>query len=695
MINSSLEYLKGVGPQKAIILNEELGLKSLKDLIYFFPYRYIDRTNFHKINEIDNTNLDIQLVGFVKSIQEHGFGRKKRLVVEFSDNENDTQLVFFKRISWIKKLIKISEKYVVFGKPSFFNGVYSFVHPELELIENINAIQTSSFQPMYHSTEKLKINNLHSKQIKKLVKSALQKIKGQIKENFSYEIIKKHNLISRKEALFNIHFPENKEILNQSIFRMKFEELFFLQLSILNNKGLNKKIKSYFFKNIGDNFNSFFKSIPFNLTEAQKRVVREIRKDVLSGFKMNRLIQGDVGSGKTVVALMSLMMSVDNGFQCALMVPTSVLASQHYRTIINLCKGLDLKIALLTGSTRNSEKKQILSDLVDGETDIIIGTHALIEDPVIFKKLGLVVIDEQHKFGVAQRAKLSQKSILSPHVIVLTATPIPRTLAMTFYGDLDVSIIDELPPGRKAIKTVHKFDKDKEGVLSFLREKLELGQQVYVIYPLIEESEKLDYKNLSSGFNYLSKYFSRYGFVVSMLHGNMKTDEKNQQMEDFLNKKSQVLVSTTVIEVGLDVKNASIMLIENAERFGLSQLHQLRGRVGRGETQSFCILKTPYKLSHEAKYRINVLVESSNGFDISEADLKLRGPGDIMGTRQSGLLNLKISNLVKDTDILVLARKCVQHLLSDDPGINDKKNKIIKEFFLRNYSEHIKWGRIS
>ncbi len=695
MIDSSLEYLKGVGPQRASFLSEELGLKTLKDLIYFFPYRYIDRTNFHKINEIDNTNLDIQLIGSVKSIEEHGFGRKKRLVISFSDNENEIHLIFFKRISWIKKIIKISNNYVVFGKPNFFNGVYSFVHPEMELVENINSIKTYGFQPMYHSTEKLKINNLHSKQIRKLVEFALQKLKGKIKESFSQEIIKKHNLISRQEALFNIHFPENKKKLNDSIFRMKFEELFFLQLSILNNKALNQKIKSYVFKVIGNNFNTFFKSLPFNLTEAQKKVVREIRKDVLSGFKMNRLIQGDVGSGKTVVALMSLMMSIDNGFQCALMVPTSVLASQHYRTIIALCDKLDFKISLLTGSTKRVIKKQILFDLANGEIDIIIGTHALIEDSVVFKKLGLVVIDEQHKFGVAQRAKLSQKSILPPHVIVLTATPIPRTLAMTFYGDLDVSVIDELPPGRKEIKTVHKFDKDKEGVLSFIREKLELGQQAYIIYPLIEESEKLDYKNLLSGFNYLSKYFLRYGFIVSMLHGKMKNDEKNQQMEDFLNKKSHILVSTTVIEVGLDVKNASIMLIENAERFGLAQLHQLRGRVGRGNTQSFCVLKTPYELSHEAKYRINVLVDSCNGFDISEADLRLRGPGDIMGTRQSGLLNLKISNLVKDTDILVLARRSVQALLAEDLGINDIKNKIIKEFFLRNYSEHIKWGRIS
>jgi len=695
MINSSLEYLKGVGPNRAALFNDELGLKTIQDLIYFFPFRYIDRTKFHKINEIDNANLDIQLVGFVKSIEDHGFGRKKRLVVLFSDNDHEIQLIFFKRISWIKKVIKISKKYVVFGKPNFFNGVYSFVHPEMELIENINSIQSFRFQPVYHSTEKLKINNLHSKQIRKLIELALLRVKSEIKENLSLDIARKNNLISRKEALYNIHFPENKEKLNASIFRVKFEELFFLQLSILNNKSENKKIKSYIFKDIANNFNIFFESLPFKLTEAQKKVIREIRKDVLTGFQMNRLIQGDVGSGKTVVALMSLMMCVDNGFQCALMVPTSVLASQHYRTLITFCKDLDLNFSLLTGSTKNSEKKQILSDLADGKIDIIVGTHALIEDAVLFKKLGLVVIDEQHKFGVAQRARLSKKSTLSPHVIVLTATPIPRTLAMTFYGDLDVSIIDELPPGRKEIKTVHKFDKDKEGVLSFLREKLELGQQVYIIYPLIEESEKLDYKNLLSGFKYLDKYFSRYGFIVSMLHGNMKTDEKQQQMEDFLNKKSQILVSTTVIEVGLDVKNASVMLIENAERFGLAQLHQLRGRVGRGNTQSFCILKTPYKLSYEAKYRINVLVDSCNGFDISEADLKLRGPGDIMGTRQSGLLNLRISNLVKDTDILVLARKCVQDLLAKDSEINSLQNKMIKEFFLLNYSEHIKWGRIS
>ena len=695
MINSSIEYLKGVGPQRASLISEELGINTLKDLLYFFPYRYVDRTHFYKINQIDNTSLDIQIIGSVKSIEEQGFGRKKRLVVFFSDEESEIKLIFFKRIAWMKKFVEISKKYVVFGKPNLFNGVYSFVHPEMELIDNINFSLSTSFQPMYHSTEKLKINNLHSKQIKKLIRAALNKLKGQIKENFSLEVINQYKLISRAKAINNIHFPENKEKLNQSIFRMKFEELFFLQLSILTNKSVNKKIKSYLFKNIGAKFNSFFNSLPFELTEAQKKVMRHIRKDVLSGYKMNRLIQGDVGSGKTVVALMSLMMCIDNGYQGALMVPTSVLALQHFRTLFSICKDLELNISLLTGATKKSDRKKILTNLENGGVDIIIGTHALIEDSVVFNKLGLVVIDEQHKFGVAQRAKLSNKSILNPHVIVLTATPIPRTLAMTFYGDLDVSVIDELPPGRKEIKTVHKFDKDKEGVLLFLKEKIELGQQVYVIYPLIEQSEKLDYKNLLSGYNFLSKYFSRLGYVVSMLHGNMKTEEKNQHMEDFLNKKSQILVSTTVIEVGLDVKNASIMLIENAERFGLAQLHQLRGRVGRGNTQSYCILKTPYKLSHEAKYRINVLVDSSNGFDISEADLKLRGPGDIMGTRQSGLLNLKISNLVKDTDILLEARKCANNLLEIDSQIINPKNKMIKEYFIKNYSEQIKWARIS
>ena len=695
MIDSSIEYLKGVGPQRASIINEELGIKTLEDLLYFFPYRYIDRTNFHKINQINSTNLDIQIVGTVKSIKEEGFGRKKRLIVLFYDEESEINLIFFKRILWIKKFLEISKKYIVFGKPNLFNGVYSFVHPEMELVENLNTDFSTSFQPMYSSTEKLKSNNIQTKLIKKIIRTALDKLRGKILENFSLDIINKYKLISRSEAINNIHFPESKEKLNQAIFRMKFEELFFLQLSILSNKSVNKKIKSYLFKKIGNKFNSFFKSLPFELTEAQKKVIRDVRKDVLSGYKMNRLIQGDVGSGKTVVALMSLMMCVDNGYQGVLMVPTSVLASQHFRTLLTICKDLELNISLLTGATKKSDRKKILSNLENGLTDIIIGTHALIEDSVVFNNLGLVVIDEQHKFGVAQRAKLSKKSILDPHVIVLTATPIPRTLAMTFYGDLDVSVINELPPGRKEIKTVHKFDKDKEGVLSFLREKIELGQQVYVIYPLIEESEKLDYKNLFSGYNFLSNYFSRFGFVVSMLHGNMKVDEKTQHMEDFLNKKSQILVSTTVIEVGLDVKNASIMLIENAERFGLAQLHQLRGRVGRGNTQSYCILKTPYKLSHEAKYRINVLVESSNGFDISEADLKLRGPGDIMGTRQSGLLNLKISNLVKDTGILVEARKSANKLLEFDKELINPKNKMIKKYFIKNYSEQIKWARIS
>ncbi len=695
MINSSLEYLKGVGSHRALLLFEELGLKTLKDLIYFFPFRYIDRTRFYKISEIEDVNLDIQLIGFVKSIEEQGFGRKKRLVVIFSDNEQTIELVFFKRISWIKKAIKVSGKYVVFGKPNLFNGVYSFVHPEMDLIDDLNSPKSAHFQPVYHSTERLKKNNLNNRYISRLIRLAILKAEGNIIENLSIQIIKKNNLICRKDALFNIHFPETQELLNQSVFRLKFEELFFLQLLILKNKALNQKIKSFRFKKIGDNFNGLFQNLPFQLTRAQKKVIKDIRKDVLSGFQMNRLIQGDVGSGKTVVAIMSLMMSLDNGFQAALMVPTAVLAHQHYSTILKFCESLKLNVGLLTGSTKSLEKKQIISDLSDGKIDIIIGTHALIEDNVIFKNLGLVIIDEQHKFGVAQRARLSKKSLFPPHVIVLTATPIPRTLAMTFYGDLDVSIIDELPPGRKEIKTVHKYDKDKEVVLSFLREKLELGQQVYIIYPLIEESEKLDYKNLLTAFEYLDQYFSNHGFVVSMLHGRMKNEEKNKQMKSFLNNKSQILVSTTVIEVGLDVKNASVMLIENAERFGLAQLHQLRGRVGRGNNQSFCILKTPYNISYEAKYRINVLVDSSDGFHISEADLKLRGPGDIMGTQQSGILNLKISNLVKDTDILILARKFAKDLLYNDPDIKGDQNKLIKNFYLLNFSEKIKWGRIS
>ena len=695
MINSSLEYLKGVGPIRAALLNEELGLKTINDLIYFFPFRYVDRTKFHKINEIDNTNLDIQIIGYVKSIEEHGFGRKKRLVILFSDNENEIELVFFKKIIWIKNLIKLQARYVIFGKPSFFNGQYSIVHPEMELVDDVNFKKNVKFHPVYHSTEKLKKNNINSKQIAKIIKNAFLKINNNFQENFSSCIIKENNFLSRNEALVNVHFPENKEKLNKAIYRMKFEELFFLQLSILLNKLTLKKIKSNIFKKIDYNFNKVYECLPFTLTNAQKKVIREIRKDVLSGYKMNRLIQGDVGSGKTIVALMSILMSIDNGFQSTLMAPTAVLAFQHYRSIKEYCKNLNLNISILTGATKSSKKKQIIKELSNGEIDIIIGTHALIEDNILFKNLGLVIIDEQHKFGVAQRAKLSQKSMLSPHVIVLTATPIPRTLAMTFYGDLDVSVIDELPPGRRPIKTVHKFDRDKEGVFLFLKERLEFGEQVYIIFPLIEESEKLDYKNLIDGFNYIDKYFSQFGFVTSMLHGKMSTEDKDRQMNDFLNKKSQILVSTTVVEVGLDVKNATVIMIENAERFGLAQLHQLRGRVGRGSVQSYCILKTPFKLSHEAKYRINVLVESSNGFEISEADLKLRGPGNIMGTKQSGILNLKISNLLKDTDILILARKTAEQLIEADRTLDNFDNKLIKEFFISNYSENIKWGRIS
>ena len=695
--DTSLEFLKGVGPIRAKLLIQELGLKKYKDLLYFFPFRYIDRSKFHSINEIDNANIDIQIKGQVKKIESHGIGRKKRLVINFEDNTGSIDLIFFKRISWIKKYLKKSVTYIVFGKPNFFNGKFSIVHPEIELHEKIKNLPQQNFHPVYHSTDLLRKCNLNSKGILKLMNELFLK-SGRFlhEENLSVQIIKENKLIDRKEALFNIHFPQNESILNQAIFRMKFEELFFLQLSILKNKSINKKNKSYTFNHIGNYFNSFFhESLSFELTGAQKKVMKEIRKDLLSGFQMNRLIQGDVGSGKTIIAVMSFMLCVDNGFQGCLMVPTEVLAFQHYKSLISFCSKTDLKIALITGSTKLSEKKQILSDLESGEINIIIGTHALIQPNVKFKKLGLVIIDEQHKFGVVQRAKLSKKGLIDPHIMILTATPIPRTLAMTFYGDLDVSIIDEMPPGRKRIKTVHKFDKDNDSILSFLVKKIHLGEQAYVIFPLIEESEKLDYKNLITGYKNLEKYFNNQGINLSMLHGKMKSDEKNNQIEKFAQNKSQIMISTTVIEVGIDVKNASIMIIENAERFGLSQLHQLRGRVGRGNLQSYCILKTPFKLTHEAKYRMNVLVESSDGFEISEADLRLRGPGDIMGTKQSGLLNLKIANLVKDAPILTLARAIAQDLLKKDVALQNDENKLIYNYFVKNFYQKIKWMKIS
>ncbi len=696
-LDSSLEYLKGVGPVKFRLLYQELSLKTYQDLLYFFPFRYIDRSKFCLINSIDSSNIDVQIKGFVTRIEIQGLGRKKRLLVRFEDETGSIDLVFFKRISWVKKYLQKSVKYVVFGKPNFFNGKYSIVHPEIELYEKIKKLPHQNFYPVYHSTELLRKHNLNSKGILKLMNELFFRSSQFLEEeNLSDEIIEKNKLISRKLALYNIHFPKNESLLNDAIFRMKFEELFFLQLSILKNKSINKKNPSFKFEKLGNYFNTFFyESLSFELTGSQKKVIKEIRKDLLSGFQMNRLIQGDVGSGKTVVAIISCMICVDNNFQACLMAPTEVLAFQHYKNITNFCQKMDLNISLITGSVKSSEKKKILSDLESGKINIIIGTHSLIQPNVKFNNLGLVVIDEQHKFGVAQRASLLTKSKLLPHIMILTATPIPRTLAMTFYGDLDVSIIDEMPPGRKSIKTIHKFDKDKESIFSFLLEKIKLGQQVYIVYPLIEESEKLDYKNLITGYNNLENYFSKHGVSLSMLHGKMKIEEKNKEMNRFLLKETQIMVSTTVIEVGLDVENASIMLIENAERFGLSQLHQLRGRVGRGNIQSYCILKTPYKLTHEAKYRINVLVDSCDGFEIAEADLKLRGPGDLMGTRQSGLLNLKIANLVKDGSILILARNSAQDILQKDIELKAFENKSIYNYFVKNFYQKIKWMKIS
>ena len=695
--DSSLEYLKGVGPLRASLLYKELGLKSFKDLLYFFPFRYIDRSRFCQIKDINNANVDIQIYGEVKKIELQGFGKKKRLIVTFTDNTGSIELIFFKRIPWIKKQINLSTKYVVFGKPNLFNRKYSIVHPEIELYDKIKNLPKHNFHPVYHSTDLLRKNNLNSKGILKLINELFKKSSRFFaEENLSQAIIEKNQLITRKEALLNIHFPNSEDILSKAIFRLKFEELFFLQLLILKDKSSNKKNKSFKFSRVGDNFNRFFyDSLSFQLTNAQKKVMKEIRKDLLSGFQMNRLVQGDVGSGKTIIAIMSFMICVDNGFQACLMVPTEVLAFQHYNNINDLCKNLDLNISLLTGSTKSKDKKSILTDLKSGKTNIIVGTHSLIQDSIQFKSLGLLVIDEQHKFGVAQRAKLSNQGKICPHIMILTATPIPRTLAMTFYGDLDVSTINEMPPGRKPVKTIHKFDKDTKSIFSFLKEKIDLGQQAYIIYPLIEESEKLDYKNLLAGYKNLETYFLNQNIHLSMLHGKMSIQEKTKQMESFLAKKTQIMVSTTVIEVGLDVKNASVMLIENAERFGLSQLHQLRGRVGRGNVQSYCILKTPYKLSYEAKYRINVLVESCNGFDISEADLKLRGPGDIMGTKQSGLLNLKIANLVKDESILILARNIAKDLLKVDSELKDVENNIIRKYLVKNFSHKIKWMKIS
>lgn len=692
-----IEYLKGVGPKRAELLRKELNIVTFQDLLQYYPYRYIDRSKFFKVREIVSDAAYIQLRGYISNVQIVGQKRGRRLTARFSDDSGSIELVWFQGIKWIQDQFKPDVEYVVFGKPTLFNRKYNIPHPEVEAVEESELAVSETLQPFYHTTERLKNKGLGNKSFGKITKTLVLKAKDEIRENLSTEILQKLKLVPREEALVNIHFPKNSAVLSKAQARLKFEELFFIQLEMLKHKlNRNQKIRGHVFSKVGEKLNQFYKEkLPFELTDAQKRVIKEIRADMGSGIQMNRLLQGDVGSGKTLVALMNILIAIDNGFQACLMAPTEVLANQHFKTIRKFLEGLPVNINLLTGSTKTAERKIIHQGLLDGELQILIGTHALIEETVQFKNLGFVVIDEQHRFGVAQRAKLWKKSKIPPHVLVMTATPIPRTLAMTFYGDLDLSVIDELPPGRKPIKTYHYYDSKRLKLFGFLKDQIKQGRQIYIVYPLIKESEKLDLKDLQDGYESISREFPLPDYVISVVHGKMKAEDKDYEMQRFIKGETQIMISTTVIEVGIDVPNASVMVIENAERFGLSQLHQLRGRVGRGADQSYCILMTDYKLTIEGKKRMETMVRSNDGFEIAEVDLKLRGPGDLQGTQQSGLIDLKIANLIKDEKILKFARDLANQLLDDDPDLSKAENILIKKQLIEIVKNKQNWGLIS
>ena len=696
-LDQEIKFLPGVGPKRAELLNKELNINTFRDLIYYFPFKYIDRTKFYKIAEIHSQMPYIQVKGSIRSIEVVGAGNKQRLNARLFDDTGSIELVWFKGIKWQKENLKTDREYIVFGKPSDFKGNLNVVHPEMETEDEKQLKPSGLFQGYYITSEGMKNAYINSKTINKLQLTLSNLAKGKIPETLPENLIKKLKLMSLEEALIIIHKPENTIDLRNATFRLKFEELFFIQLKILALKhNRENKFKGYRFENIGYNFNTFYNEfLPFELTDAQKRVIKEIRKDVNRNVQMNRLLQGDVGSGKTLVALMVMLMALDNEFQCALMAPTEILAQQHYQSVTRFLNNMNVSVGLLTGSTKKSERTRLHEDLETGKLQILIGTHALIEDKVNFKNLGLVVIDEQHRFGVAQRAKLWQKNdLIPPHVLVMTATPIPRTLAMTVYGDLDVSVIDELPPGRKPVQTWHFFENKRKQVYGFLKQQLEKGTQIYIVYPLITESEKMDLKNLEEGYRNIIEAFP--DIKVSMVHGKMKPLIKEKAMEDFKKGETRIMVATTVIEVGVDVPNAAVMVIESAERFGLSQLHQLRGRVGRGAEQSYCILMSSYKIGNESRKRLETMVRTNDGFEIAEMDMKLRGPGDIEGTQQSGIgFDLKIANLGKDGKILQLARDTAIETLDEDPRLQKKENVILRKNLMSSKSTEFDWSFIS
>ena len=690
-----IKYLQGVGPQRATLLNKELDIHSLHDLLYYFPYKYVDRSRLYYIHEIDGNMPYIQLKGQILSFETVGEGRQRRLVAHFSDGTGVVDLVWFQGIKYLMGKYKAHEEYIVFGKPTVFNGRINIAHPDIDPAKDLT-LSTMGLQPYYNTTEKMKRAGLNSHALEKLMNNAFALLQGPLSETLSPNVVEENHLMSLDEAIHNIHFPQNPEKLRRAQYRLKFEELFYVQLNILRyTKDRQRKYRGLVFERVGEVFNTFYsQNLPFQLTGAQKRVIKEIRKDMGSGRQMNRLLQGDVGSGKTLVALMSMLIALDNGFQACMMAPTEILAAQHYETIKQFLFGMNVRVELLMGSVKGKKRDEILKGLLTGEVQILIGTHAVLEDTVNFASLGMVVIDEQHRFGVAQRAKLWAKNTRPPHVLVMTATPIPRTLAMTLYGDLDVSVIDELPPGRKPIQTIHQFDNRRASLYSGIRKQINEGRQVYIVYPLIKESEKIDIKNLEEGYEHVCAEFPEC--QVSKVHGQMKPAEKDAEMQRFVNGETQIMVATTVIEVGVNVPNASVMVIENAERFGLSQLHQLRGRVGRGADQSYCILVTSYKLSEETRKRLEIMVQTNDGFEIAEADLKLRGPGDLEGTQQSGVaFDLKIADIARDGQLLQHVREIASGIIEKDPTGVLPENEILWRQLQSLRKTNVNWSAIS
>ena len=698
LLETPIEYLKGVGPNRGTLLRKELGIHKYGHLLNFFPNRYIDRTRYYKINELQNNIAEVQIIGKIINIKTVEFGKnQKRLVATFVDDTGQMELVWFQGHKWIRESLKLNEIYVIFGKCTSFGNTFNMAHPEIELMSEHEQSLRSAMQPVYPSTETLANRGISNRVINKMMQQLFLETQAKFAETLPDYLTTELKLIPKNAALFNIHFPKSAEALAKAQYRLKFEELFYIQLQLITKNLIRKhKIKGHPFTKVGEYFNDFYQNhLPFELTNAQKRVIKEIRIDMGSNAQMNRLLQGDVGSGKTIVALMSMLIALDNGFQSCLMAPTEILANQHFNGLSELAKELNINIKILTGSTKIATRRIIHEELENGSLHILIGTHALLEDKVKFHNLGLAVIDERHRFGVEQRSKLWKKNEIPPHVLVMTATPIPRTLAMSLYGDLDISVIDELPPGRKPIQTVHRFDSNRLKVWKFIRDEIAIGRQIYIVYPLIEESKTMDFKDLMDGYESISRDFPLPQYAISILHGKMKPADKDAEMKRFAEGKTNIMVATTVIEVGVNIPNASVMIIESAERFGLSQLHQLRGRVGRGAEQSYCILMTSHRLSADSKTRMETMVKTNDGFEIAEVDLKLRGPGDLMGTQQSGVLNLQIADIVRDRDILQLARNYALKILKDDAPMQKPENAILRATYIELTKKKNIWNYIS